>query len=366
MQIHQYHKTHYLKSKDLYQILGVSRKATKAEIQKAYHELAKKYHPDLVGADKNENEKIFHEITSAYVVLSDPKQREKYDSVGETMSSTLDSDKIFTEIGNQGLSCLFSLEKELNVSKGRNIEQVVTLSPFDCIKGTNVKVSYDAYRQCDDCDGTGSANKTKPTICEDCKGSGYDPVYALVNNLKIRCSKCDGHGSTVDKACKSCNQEGIVLKKIKLEADIPKGVYDDVHVRVRGKGHVGKRSGKAGDLLLRVKVKQDYKIEIHKNDIMIRIPVNLSTAILGGTVEVPTPYGKRKITIPPGTQHDDQIKIEGCGTYNHLTGKNGDLIVTCIVIIPRQISEKDKEIFQEFAKTEEKVTPNFKFSEISH
>lgn len=281
------------------------------------------------------------------------------------MTSSLDSEKIFTEIGKHGLSCLFSLEKELNVSKGRNIEHIITLTPFECIKGTNVTVSYDAYRECDKCDGTGSTNKTIPKICEDCRGSGYDPVYSIANDLKITCSKCDGHGSFVDKSCKSCQGEGVVLKKVKLEADIPKGVYDDVCVRVKGRGHTGKRKGKTGDLLLRVKVKQEYRIEIHKNDIMIRIPLNLSTAILGGKVKVPTPYGEREIQIPPGTQHDDQIRIEGCGTYNRLTGKNGDMIVTCIVIIPKLKSEEDKQIFREFAKTEETIVPNFKFSEVS-
>lgn len=353
-----YHTTQTMQSKDLYGVLGVSKTATKAEIKKAYQELAKKHHPDKnIGVEEDD---VFQEITRAYMILSDVKQRKKYDETGNAMASPelVDMDRMANEFSKQGLSCMFILDEVLDVSRGANVEQVLPIQVKDAIHGVNLILKNFAQRYCPTCEGTGSRSKKVAVKCEDCKGTGYEQVLAVSKTMKASCKSCGGAGSFIEDECLDCNGTGVKNHLCNHDIKLPSGLPNQGYVRLRGEGHYGKRLGTPGDIYLKMDIVPEKGLYIEDRDIHVDIPVSFTKAILGGKVSFRLYDGKTHILdIPQETQHGDVIKVYGKG-LRPPTGKVGDLVVH-IELKNTSLSNEQIELVKELSQYEEKVTLDY-------
>lgn len=357
-----FHISSFHLAKDLYKIIGVSKAATKAEIKKAYQELAKKHHPDKnIG---KENDDLFQEITQAYMILSDPKQRKKYDDTGNTLSSPelMDMDRMSSEISKQGMSCMFVLDQTLDVSKGDNVEHDLPLSVLQAVHGIDIKFQSYVDRHCKSCDGTGSKSKKKAVRCEDCRGTGYDPIFSATKTMKVACKSCGGHGSFIEDECTPCKGTGVKTHLCTNEISIPAGVCSDSYVRVLGQGHYGKRGGTAGDIYLKVDIQPEEGLWVEKSDIHVEVPISYTKAMLGGTVKLKLYNDSEQlIDIKPGSQHGETVHLRGLGLLRPNSSLKGDIVVH-LKIKSSEYSQEQLELVKELAKSEESAAVDFQFS----
>ena len=359
--------------RDYYEVLGVSKTATEAEIKKAYRKLAMKYHPDYNPGDKEAEEK-FKEINEAHEVLSDPEKRQRYDQYGFAGVDPnygagqgggfgggfggVDLGDIFGDIFGGGFGGFGGGSARSNPNaprKGQDIRVRITLSFDEAVHGCKKNITITRQQQCTECNGTGAAPGTSPETCPDCGGRGYTirqqrTPFGVMQSQQP-CTRCGGKGKLVKNPCKSCHGSGKVATKKTLEVNIPMGIDDDQSFALRGMGDAGANSGPAGDVIVMVTVRPDDLFQRDGYDVWVTVPITFSQAVLGDNVTVPTIDGKVEYTVPEGTQSGTTFRLRGKG-IQYLNGRGrGDMYVKCDVEIPKKLNKTQREALKKFEGT---------------
>lgn len=363
--------------RDYYEVLGIGKNATDAEIKSAYRKLAKKYHPDLNPGNKEAEEK-FKEVNEANDVLSDPQKRQRYDQFGFAGVDPnyaaangggaggfgggfggVDLGDIFGDIFGGGFGGGFSgfgggsSTRTANAPrKGHDIQASVILIFEEAAHGCSKKITINRQDTCPDCGGTGAAKGTSPETCPDCGGRGYVVTQQRtpfgVMQSQQPCSHCGGRGTIIRNPCKTCRGTGKTAARKSLEINIPAGIDDDQNIALRGQGDAGSNGGPAGDVIVHVTVKADPMFERDGYDVTIHVPITFSQAVLGDDVEVPTVDGRIVQHIPEGTQSGTKFRLRGQG-IQYLNGRGrGDQYVIVDVEIPKKVTRAQREALKAF------------------
>ena len=363
--------------RDYYEVLGIGKNATDAEIKSAYRKLAKKYHPDLNPGNKEAEEK-FKEVNEANDVLSDPQKRQRYDQFGFAGVDPnyaaangggaggfgggfggVDLGDIFGDIfgggfggGFSGFGGGFSTRTANAPRKGHDIQASVILTFEEAAHGCSKKITINRQDTCPDCGGTGAAKGTRPETCPDCGGRGYVVTQQRtpfgVMQSQQPCSHCGGRGTIIRNPCKTCRGTGKTAARKSLEINIPAGIDDDQNIALRGQGDAGSNGGPAGDVIVHVTVKADPMFERDGYDVTIHVPITFSQAVLGDDVEVPTVDGRIVQHIPEGTQSGTKFRLRGQG-IQYLNGRGrGDQYVIVDVEIPKKVTRAQREALKAF------------------
>ncbi len=354
-----------MSKRDYYETLGVSKGADSEELKKAYRKLAMQYHPDRNQGDK-EAEKKFKEINEAYEILKDGDKRAAYDRMGHAAfeqgggfgqggfgggADFSDMSDLFGGIFNDfmgGGQQQRRRPEEMN--KGSDLRYNMTITLEEAFNGGKQEVSYRANVSCDTCKGSGSKSGKK-TTCGTCGGAGRVRAQQGFFMIERTCPTCSGTGEMIADPCNKCHGQGRVPQQRKINVNIPAGVEDGMRIRVAGEGEAGTRGGKAGDLYIFVSVKTHKLFARENNDLHCIVPMKMTTATLGGSIEVPTiDGGKAKVTIPEGTQSGAQFRLKGKGMPVMKSSRFGDMIVHTKIEIPSRLSKKQRELLEEFEK----------------
>lgn len=352
--------------RDYYESLGLDKNASDDQIKKAYRKLAKQYHPDVNPGDKNAEAK-FKEISEAYAVLSDPQKRATYDQLGHSAfdgsagsaynAADFDFNDIFESFfgGFGGFGDIFGGGRSKNRPRsGADIHTNLQIDFEESIFGTKKNIRISLNDTCDNCHGTGAKPGTVPENCRKCGGSGQirvhqQTMFGTMTSIQT-CDMCRGEGKVIKEKCPKCYGSGQIKKDKTLEIEIPKGINNGQSIRIAGKGEAGKNGGPKGDLLVTVYVKP-HKFFVRKNnDLYLDVPIDFIQAVLGDEIEIHTVYGSEKIKIKPGTQPGTVITLKNKGVPNVNNNRViGDLILTLNVVVPTEISDKQKQLLLDFA-----------------
>ncbi|HEY7274421.1 MAG TPA: molecular chaperone DnaJ [Trebonia sp.] len=352
--------------KDYYKALGVPKTATAAEIKKSYRELARKYHPDANKGSAAAEER-FKEITEAYNVLSDEKQRKEYDEArsmfggfrvptggGRTGAggSTFDLGDLFGSGEGLGdvLGGIFRNRQggpSSRARRGADVETETTLPFGDAIDGATVTLRLTGEGPCPVCGGTGAKSGTVPKVCPDCHGTGQQARNLGGFGLSEPCKTCRGRGLVVEDPCPSCSGSGRAMSSRTIQARIPAGVADGQRIRIPGKGAPGEHGGKAGDLYVRVHVKPHEVFGRNGDNLTVTVPVTITELALGADIKVPTHRGPAvTVRVKPGSANGTVIRVPGRGVRRK-DGTLGDLRATLEVTVPQELSGKAKSALED-------------------
>jgi molecular chaperone DnaJ len=361
--------------RDYYEVLGVSKEATKDEIKKAYRKQAIKYHPDKNPGDKK-SEENFKEAAEAYEVLSNEEKKARYDRYGHAAMGSngggfsgqgMTMDDIFSSFGDifgdafGGFGGFGGGRRGRRVNKGSNLRVKVKLTLQEIAAGTEKKIKVNKYDTCDSCGGTGAANASSLSTCTTCHGSGH--VTRLTNTLLGQmqttsvCPSCGGEGKIITKKCTTCYGEGVVQKEEIIKINIPAGVGKGMQMTVGGKGNAPRRGGVNGDLLVVIDEEEHPELIREGNDLIYNLFISIPDAVLGTHVEVPTVDNNVKIKIEPGTQPGKILRLRGKGLPEVNGYGRGDLLVNVNVWIPKNINKDELKIFEKF-KDSDSFTPD--------
>jgi len=363
-----------MEKRDYYEVLGVSKNATKDEIKKAYRKQALKYHPDKNPGDKKAEEN-FKEAAEAYEVLSNDEKKSRYDRFGHAgMSgnsggfggSGMTVEDIFASFGDifgdafGGFGGFSSGRKSRRVNKGTNLRVKVKLNLNEISAGTEKKIKVNKYVTCSACGGTGAADSGSLSNCQTCHGSGH--VTRITNTMLGQmqttsvCPACGGDGKTITRKCSSCYGEGIVQKEEVIKINIPAGVAKGMQMTLSGKGNAARRGGVNGDLLVVIEEDEHPELIREGNDLIYNLFISVPDSILGTNVEIPTVDNNVKIKIEPGTQPGRILRLRGKGLPEVNGYGRGDLLVNVNVWIPKNITREESRIIEKL-KESESFTP---------
>lgn len=347
--------------RDYYEILGVSKNATKEEIKKAYRKLSKQYHPDI--NKEPDADKKFKEIAEAYEVLSDDTKRAQYDQFGHAGPGQGGfGGGGFSDFGGFGgfediFSSFFggSRRQDPNAPrKGDDLQYRMNITFEEAVFGKQTEIEIPKEVTCETCNGSGAKPGTSPKTCDKCNGSGQmnqtidTPLGRIVN--RRTCNYCHGTGKIIVEKCPTCFGKGTVQKRKKIKVTIPEGVDDGQQLRVSGQGEPGINGGPAGDLYIVFKVAEHPYFKREGDDIFYDLKISFPQAALGDEIEVPTIHGKVKLKIPAGTQSGAQFRIKDKGVKNVHGYGRGHQYVNVIVVTPTKLTERQKQLLREFAE----------------
>jgi len=352
-----------MSKRDFYEVLGVAKNASEAELKKAYRRLAMKHHPDR-NQDNKEAEHQFKEVKEAYEILSDPQKRAAYDQFGHAGVDPSAGAGGFGA-GAAGFGDIFSDvfgdifgggagRSRQRVYRGADLQYELELTLEEAVFGTETQIEVPTHVQCESCDGSGAKAGTEPVSCHTCNGVGQVRMQQGFFSVQQTCPTCRGTGKVVEEPCDSCHGQGRIEKTNKLSVQIPAGVDTDDRVRLSGEGEAGMKGGPAGDLFVRVHVKPHQLFRRVDSDLHSEVPISFSLAALGGDVHVPTLDGRIKLKIPAETQSGKLFKLRGKGVKSVRGGRQGDMICKVQVETPVNLTNKQKEILKQFEKSLEK------------
>jgi molecular chaperone DnaJ len=342
-----------------YKILGLNESADEADIKRAYRKLALKYHPDRNPGDKFAEDK-FKKVTEAYRILSDSKKRLDYDrmesaSTRETGRSSeyrtqhVQFDEVFDIFEN--FSGPRSSSRTANrKTRGGDLHATLTLAFEEAVLGTTATIEVNRLEQCSRCKGTGIEPKVYPLVCQTCLGKGrIRQSHGFLGFTQV-CPDCDGTGRVYQKACTQCRGESRILKQRKISVKIPPNVSDGSSLKVAGEGESGLYGGLPGDLYIQVHIRPHEFFGRKDNDIWYELSLSITQAALGAIVEVPTLEGNVRIRIPSGTQPDRVFRLSNKGVPIANNGNRGNLFVKVKIQIPTEISDRQRQLLEEFAR----------------
>lgn len=362
--------------RDYYEVLGLDKGAAADDIKKAYRNLALKYHPDRVSADKKkEAEEKFKEISEAYEVLVDPQKRTNYDQFGHSgvegafrqggfsWQDFHHFDDLKDIFGGFDLSDLFrgfgediffgdSSEggKRYGTRRGADLEYRMEIRFEEAAFGAEKLISIPRYEACEECGGSGAKRGSKTERCPACGGRGKISTSSGFFNIVQACDRCGGEGTIVKTPCPHCNGRGRIRVKRNITIKIPAGVDSGSRLRIHGEGEAGEKGARRGDLYILIYVQPHEIFERHDADIFCEIPISFATAVLGGEVEVPTLEGRIKMKVPAGTQGGKVFRLRGKGVARiHDYGK-GDQLVRIQIDVPSNLAPEQRKILKEFAE----------------
>lgn len=355
--------------RDYYEVLGVTKSASKDEIKKSYRKLAKEYHPD-----KNKSagaEEKFKEVQEAYDILSDQQKRQAYDQYGFAGTQAFggsgmggfsqggfsadfgDLEGLLGNFFGGGIGGFGGGSRRRGNSRGSDLEMNMQVEFNEAIFGIDREIEYERQNRCDKCNGTGSKDGQKKT-CQTCDGKGQirQTQNTIFGSMQVvtDCPTCEGSGEVISEKCDKCSGNGILKAKEKLTVKIPAGIPDGVTVRFNEKGNAGRRGGDFGDLYVSIEVKPDKVLERRGDDIYMDQEIDVVTAVLGGEVKVPTVHGEVFMKVPAGTQPEKVLRLKGKGGPKFRGGANADQYVKLIVKIPEKLSRDEKDAWEKLKK----------------
>ena len=352
-----------MNKRDYYEVLGISKTSSPAEIKSAFRKLAKQHHPDI-NKEPGTEEK-FKEIQEAYAVLSDDTKRKQYDQFGHTAPgggagfnsggfdfSGFDFSDIINEAFGGGFGGFNNRNSSTKARKGQDRLYKMKLDFMDAVKGTSKEIELDVYEECSTCNGKGGHGEES---CSKCHGTGTVTMEqrTLFGNFlsKTTCPNCDGHGVIYKQSCSDCGGNGKLKIKKKITVTVPAGVDNDNQLRLANKGEAGYNGGPNGDLYIEFIVMPHKVYKRDDRDVYIEIPINITEAILGCKKEVPTLDSTVILNIPAGSKTGDKHKLKQKGIPDVNNKRKGDLYIVLKVIIPERITKEQKKIIDELAKT---------------
>ena len=357
--------------RDYYEVLGVDKNASEDDIKKAFKKAAMKYHPDRFAnasdAEKKEAEEKFKEVNEAYQVLSDNKRKQQYDQFGHAAfepggagysdfdPNNFDFGDIFDDFFNRGSS---RGNQGPRVKEGADLRYNLTLTLEEVAFGIEKEIKYKRKGKCKTCGGSGAEPGHDMKTCDKCNGSGQIRVQQRsifgIHTEVHNCDKCHGTGKVPEKECVSCHGTGLEKETVTRKVRIPSGVETGQRLIVRDGGDAGENNGIYGDLYLFITVKEHSIFKRRGYDIYCQVPVGMTTAILGGELEIPTLKGKTKIKISEGTQSGKLLKLKDEGIMISGSQKRGSEIIEVQIETPTNLTEKQKKLLREFESTLEK------------
>lgn len=363
-----------MSKKDFYEILGVAKTASDDELKKAYRKLAMQLHPDRNPGDKKAEEQ-FKEASHAYDILSDPQKRAAYDRMGHAAfeggmgggggagAGGFDFSGSFSDIFEDLFGGAFGgggrgRGGQQQAQRGADMRYNLQISLEDAFKGKTESIKVTTAVACDGCAGSGAEKGSKPEMCPTCNGVGRVRASQGFFTVERTCATCQGSGKVIKNPCRQCAGTGRKRKDKNLSVNIPAGVEEGTRIRLAGEGEVGNRGGPAGDLYIFLSIKPHAIFERDRADIHCHVPIKMTTAILGGSVEMPTIDGSRvKVTIPEGTQGGHQFRVRGKGMSVLRSAHRGDMYLHAQIETPVKLSKKQKDLLREFENEDGHTSP---------
>ena len=365
-------------NKNPYEVLGVARDASDADIKKAYHKLVMKYHPDKNPGDKVAEEK-FKEVNNAFDILKDPQKRAAYDRYGDAAfaggngaSAGMGGNPFgngafhFDMGGGAGMEDI--LREAMRGfgfggfeggargagarSRGRDLLDEAEISLRDAYFGKTHTVKFSSNVKCEKCNGFGTADGKPAPTCARCGGTGFVNVQRGFFAMQTPCPECNGLGHKIDKKCPDCDGAGVVHKNRTIEVKIPAGIEDGARLRLAGQGEAGINGGAAGDFYLDVRVRDDARFARDGANLIMHVDLPFTTLALGGEIEVETIDDKKlSVKVPSGTQVGEKLRVRGHGMPTGRASSFGDLYIEIGIVIPTKLTDKQKKILEEFRDT---------------
>ncbi len=344
--------------RDFYEILGVPKNADDDELKKAYRKMAMKFHPDR-NPDNKVSEEKFKEAKEAYEMLSDPQKRQAYDRHGH---AGVDPNAFgggagagaggFSDVFGDIFGDIFGGQRgggggRSNVYRGADLRYAMEITLEQAARGHATEIRIPTWDHCGVCSGSGAKPGTKPKTCGTCAGQGQVRMQQGFFSVQQTCPTCRGSGKIITDPCTACTGVGKVKNNKTLEVKIPEGIDDGMRIRSAGNGEPGVNGGPAGDLFVEIRVKEHTVFQREADDLHCEVPISITKAALGGTVEVPTLSGKGEIEIPEGTQPAKTFRLKGKGIKGVRSSYPGDLYVHINVETPVRLTEHQKKLMKE-------------------
>jgi len=349
-----------MSKRDYYEVLGVSKNASEAELKKAYRRLAMKYHPDRnTGEDGTGAEAQFKEAKEAYEVLSDAQKRTAYDqfghagvdpSMGGGGPGGFGAGANFSDIFGDVFGDIFGGGRGgggQRANRGSDLRYNLELSLEQAVAGTTVKIKVPTHVHCTTCGGSGAKKGSRPEPCATCGGHGQVRMQQGFFSIQQTCPRCHGAGTIIKDPCSTCRGQGKVQESKTLSVKVPAGVDNGDRIRLAGEGEAGDHGGPSGDLYVQMSIKDHEIFSREENHLYCEVPISFATAALGGELEVPTLDGKVMLKIPAGTQTGRMFRMRGKGVKPVRGGPVGDLLCRVQVETPVNLTDEQKEMLRE-------------------
>jgi molecular chaperone DnaJ len=357
-------------SRDYYEILGVPKTASEDELKKAYRKLAMQYHPDRNKGDKSAEQK-FKEISEAYDVLKDAQKRAAYDRFGHSAftqgagrggfsgAEGFDFGAGFADIFEDLFGGMGGRQRpQTGPARGADLRYDMRISLEEAFKGNQETIKVTTSVSCESCQGSGGEKGSKPVTCATCQGSGRIRASQGFFTIERTCASCQGMGKIIKDPCRTCAGTGRTRKEKTLSVTLPAGVEEGTRIRLAGEGEVGLRGGPAGDLYIFISIAPHTIFERDGENLHCTIPIPMTTAALGGSIEAPIIDGSRvKVTIPEGTQNGHQFRLRGKGMSVLRSSARGDMYIHTSVETPVKLNKRQRDLLKEFEKAGGHVSP---------
>ncbi|WP_425055108.1 molecular chaperone DnaJ [Pseudomonas abyssi] len=349
-----------MSKRDYYEVLGVEKGASEADLKKAYRRLAMKFHPDRNPDDEKAEEK-FKEATEAYEVLTDANKRAAYDQYGHAgVDPNMGAGGggfgggNFSDIFGDVFGDIFGgggRGGRSSVQRGSDLRYTLELDLEEAVRGTSVTIRVPTLVACETCDGSGAKKGTTPVTCTTCGGHGQVRMQQGFFSVQQTCPRCHGTGKMITDPCNDCHGEGRVEKQKNLSVKVPAGVDTGDRIRLAGEGEAGVNGGPAGDLYVVVSVREHKIFQRDGKNLYCEVPISFVDAALGGELEVPTLDGRVKLKIPEGAQTGKLFRLRGKGVTPVRGGSPGDLLCRVVVETPVNLTKRQRELLEELRQT---------------
>jgi molecular chaperone DnaJ len=363
--------------RDYYDVLGVAKNASEDEIKKAYRKLAMKHHPDRNQGDgAKKAEEKFKEAKEAYEMLTEPQKRAAYDQYGHAgvdpsmgRGGGAEGFGGFAEAFGDIFGDIFGGAGQRRgggqqVFRGSDLSYAMEITLEEAAFGKETQIRIPAYETCETCKGSGAKPGSSPRVCTTCNGGGTVHMRQGFFSIQQTCPHCHGTGKIIPEPCTTCSGQGRIKKNKTLEVKIPAGINEGMRIRSSGNGEPGTNGGPSGDLYIEIRIKQHEIFERDGDDLHCTVPVGLTTAAIGGNIEVPTLGGKAEIELPEGTQHGKTFRLRGKGIKGVRSTYPGDLYCHISVETPIKLTEHQRKLMKEldesFRKAGDRHSPNAK------
>ena len=353
-----------MSKRDYYEVLGVQKNASEAEIKKAFKRLAMKHHPDRNQDNQDAAEVKFKEGKEAYDILSDGQKRAAYDQFGHAgvdqsagMGGGAGAGGSFSDVFGDVFGDIFGGggggggHGGQRVYRGADLRYNLTLDLEEAVRGTSVNIRVPTFVSCEPCGGSGAKKGTKPTTCTTCGGHGQVRMQQGFFSLQQTCPRCHGNGKMISDPCTSCNGQGRVEKNKTLSVKVPAGVDNGDRIRLSGEGEAGENGGPTGDLYVQISVREHKIFERDGSDLFCEVPIDIAAASLGGELDVPTLNGRVKLKIPAETQTGKMFRLRGKGVKSVRSSSTGDLMCKVTIETPVNLTKQQKALLEEFDKS---------------